>query len=35
MIELASEEYGLDIKKKYGTGPYPGFGTHGKHTTGK
>lgn len=35
MIELASEEYGLDIKKKYGPGPYPGFGTTGKDTHGK
>ncbi len=35
MIELAEDEYGFDIKKKYGTGPYPGFGNIVKNTTGK
>jgi len=27
MIELAEDEYGVDIKKKYGTKPSSGFGT--------
>ena len=35
MIEVSEHEYGLDIKKKYGTGPYPGFGITEKNTTGK
>jgi transposase-like protein len=35
LIELGSEEAGFDLKKKHGTGPYPGFGKTEKNTAGK
>jgi transposase-like protein len=35
LIEIGEKESGIDIKKKHGTGPYPGFGKTGNNTTGK
>jgi transposase len=35
MIELAEEEYGVDIKKKFGTKPFTGSGTGEKNTPTK
>ena len=35
LIEIGEKEFGIDIKKKHGTGPYPGFGKTGNNTTGK
>lgn len=35
MIEIAEEMYGVDIKKKLGSGPSAGSGSTGKSTGGK
>lgn len=35
MIELAEKEYGIDIKKKYSSGPWNGSGRTGKGTRSK
>lgn len=35
LIEFSSEDIGYDIKKKHGSGPYPGFGKTEKNVTGK
>jgi len=32
MVEIASEEVGIDIKKKFGSKPSSGSGTTGKNT---
>jgi len=35
MIDIAEELYGVDIKKKLGSGPSPGSGSTGKATGGR
>jgi hypothetical protein len=35
MIELAEQEYGIDIKKKFSLGRSVGFGSTGKRTRSK
>lgn len=35
MIAIAEEVYDIDIKKKLGSKPLPGFGFTGKNTGGK
>lgn len=35
LIELSKEDVGYDIKKKHGSGPYPGFGRTEKNIKGK
>mgnify|MGYP002795095836 CR=1 FL=1 len=35
MIDIAEEVYDIDIKKKLGSKPSPGFGSTGKNTDGK
>lgn len=35
LIELAEKQYGIDIKKKFGSAPSNGFGSTRKSTTGK
>jgi transposase len=35
MIDIAEEMYDIDIKKKLGSKPLPGFGSIGKNTDGK
>lgn len=35
MIQLAEEEYGVEIKKKFGSQPFDGFGSIENNTDGK